>query len=235
MSVVEELKIPPPQPLRDRVLVLSAHQQTHSADLAKAQARLDEVRRYLELAPKVTAALEQLSEELFNRLVKLLEQKLTLMIQEVLEQPIRLKATTAFRRGSMNVDFHLERDGNTIDIMEGSGGSVANVLSVGLRLFALTTLDPAQHSRFLVLDEQDCWLKPELVPKLVKIVHDAGQALGFQVLMISHHDPALFAKYADRIYGFHPQPDGTVKVELRQSQPVENDEYLVQNIRIPPS
>jgi ABC-type glutathione transport system ATPase component len=102
------------------------------------------------------------------------------------------------------------------------------VLSVGLRLFALATLDPAKHCRFLVLDEQDCWLKPELVPKLVKIVHAAGRALGFQVLMISHHDPSLFSQYADRIYSFQPQADGTVKVELRQSQVVDEDAAVMQ-------
>ncbi len=79
-------------------------------------------------------------------------------------------------------------------------------------MFALTTLDETAHRRFLVLDEQDCWLRPDLVPKLVKIVHDAGKALGFQVLMISHHDIALFERYADRIYQFTPGPEGRVEV-----------------------
>jgi hypothetical protein len=30
-------------------------------------------------------------------------------------------------------------------------------------------------------------------------------------------------QYADRIYGFQPQADGTVKVELRHSRAVEED------------
>jgi hypothetical protein len=144
-----------------------------------------------------------------------LEEKLTAMLQEVLAQPIQLKASTEFRYGSMNVDFWIERDGNKIDIMDGTGGSVANVLSVGLRLYALATLDPATHGPFLVLDEQDCWLRPDFVPRLVKIVHAAGQALGFQVLMISHHDPAIFSEYSQRIYNLEPRSDGTVNIELR--------------------
>jgi hypothetical protein len=69
-------------------------------------------------------------------------------------------------------------NGRPEDIMKGQGGSVVNVLSVGLRMFALTTLDSASHRRFLVLDEQDCWLRPDLVPRLVRIVHEAGKALG---------------------------------------------------------
>lgn len=77
-------------------------------------------------------------------------------------------------------------------------------MSVGLRLFALASLSQ-EHSGFLVLDEQDCWLRPELVPKLVKIVHETGKELGFQILMISHHDTKLFDRYADKIYKLEPK------------------------------
>ena len=79
-------------------------------------------------------------------------------------------------------------------------------------MFALTTLDPAKHRRFLVLDEQDCWLRPDLVPKLVKIVREAGRALGFQVIMISHHDLSIFERYADKVYRFVPLMGGVVEV-----------------------
>ena len=34
------------------------------------------------------------------------------------------------------MDFFLERDGEVENIMLGTGGSVANILSVGLRFFA---------------------------------------------------------------------------------------------------
>jgi predicted ATPase len=80
-------------------------------------------------------------------------------------------------------------------------------------MFALTSQDEREHRRFLVLDEQDCWLRPDLVPMLVKIVHDAGNALGFQVLMISHHDMAFFERWADKVYRFTPVAEGAVRVE----------------------
>ena len=119
--------------------------------------------------------------------------------------------------------FWIERDGAEEDIMKGQGGSVANLLSVGLRMFALTTLDEQQHQRFLVLDEQDCWIRPDLVPRLVKIVHEAGKALGFQTLMISHHEVSSFIEYADRIYQFTPDADRGVVVELWRALPTEPD------------
>src|SRR5262249_22628492 len=151
------------------------------------------------------------------QLVGVLQEKLSIALQEVLEQPIKLRADPSFKRGTANVEFYIERDGKHEDIMKGQGGSVANVLSVGLRMFALTTLPEDKHRRFLVLDEQDCWLRPDLVPKLVKIIHEAGKALGFQVLLISHHDVGAFERYADRIYNFVPRTGGGVDVTLRPS------------------
>jgi ABC-type glutathione transport system ATPase component len=149
---------------------------------------------------------------LFQELLAIVETNLTVALQEILEQPLRLKAKTEFKRDMAAVEFCIERDGEEEDILRGQGGSVANILSVGLRMFALTTLDAAEHRRFLVLDEQDCWLRPDLVPKLVKMVRDAGRALAFQVLMISHHDVAIFERYADKIYQFLPAGDGSVNV-----------------------
>jgi ABC-type glutathione transport system ATPase component len=196
----------------------------------KASRRLslqfDQLNVYLAMADKVTVALEQLSEQLFQQLLGVVQEKLTIALQEILEQPIQFRADVDFKRGAATVEFWIERDGNREDVLRGQGGSVANILSVGLRMFALTTLDESHHQRFLVLDEQDCWLRPDLVPKLVKIVHEAGQALGFQVLMISHHDVALFERCADRIYQFAPCGDGSVEVHQLSAAPSEPDQTV---------
>ena len=55
------------------------------------------------------------------------------------------------------------------------------------------------------------------------MVHEAGQALGFQVLMISHHDVSIFERYADRIYEFVPDGKGAVEVRRYESGPGEAD------------
>lgn len=204
----------------DRLVWQRDHLQTeHTA----TQEELKSVRRYLETSEKVGEALKTLSDQLFRQVLDLLEAKLSVALQEILEQPIRLHAEADFKRNAATVRFWVERDGCKEDILRGQGGSVANILSVGLRMFALTTLDTAHHRRFLVLDEQDCWLRPDLVPRLVKIVHDAGRALGFQVLMISHHDAASFQQYADRLYRLIPRAEEGVEVRLLEGEPVEPD------------
>jgi hypothetical protein len=187
----------------------------HAEDLEKISA-------YLGIADGVEQALEKLSEQLFGQIVTILEEKLTLALQEVLDQAIKLKVKRDYKRGGATMSFHIERNGHEEDIMKGQGGSVANILSVGLRMFALTTLDSNVHRRFLVLDEQDCWLRPDLVPRLVKIVHEAGRALGFQVIMISHHDISAFQQYADKLYEFVPTADG-VQVTERVTVPQNPD------------
>jgi ABC-type glutathione transport system ATPase component len=203
-----------PASARTALSGLDAVRRRLERDRAGKKERLGELTAKIDLAPRVETALRALSESLFAQLVGVIEEKLTIALQEVLGQPIELKAEVSYKRSAASVEFYVERAGKKEDIMKGQGGSVANVLSVGLRMFALATLEPNEHRGFLVLDEQDCWLRPELVPALVKIVREACDALGFQVLMISHHDPRLFEAYADRVYRLAPQPDGSVKVDL---------------------
>lgn len=211
-SLGEAPQMRSPTGARQRLERLMGRRQEREHQAAETQRRLAELSDYLGIADKVTDALELLSERLFKELLGVVEEKATIALQEILDQPIRLRADADFKRGAATVDFWIEREGNREDVYRGQGGSVANILSVGLRMFALTTLDPADHRRFLVLDEQDCWLRPDLVPKLVKIVQEAGQALGFQVIMISHHDLSVFEQYADKVYRFVPLMGGVVEV-----------------------
>lgn len=208
------LPLRPPADTRLRLERLAAIRATEQRQLDAMTAELEEVRRRIGLAASVSAALEALSEQLFKELLDVIQAKLSIALQEVLEQDIQLVASAGWRNNRASVDFHIERNGQAEDIQYGQGGSVANILSVGLRMFALTTLDKATHRRVLVLDEQDCWLRPDLVPRLVKIVHDAGEALGFQVLMISHHDPNSFREFADKVYRIKAGADGVVVKEL---------------------
>jgi DNA repair exonuclease SbcCD ATPase subunit len=199
---------PSPNSLVQRVAGLAGQRDLLISQQQALQLSLSKLQAYLNIASKVGDALEVLSKQLFEQLLSIIEDKLSIALQEILEQPIRLRAQAEWKRGAASVQFWIERNGQPEDIMKGQGGSVANILSVGLRMFALMTLDEKLHQRFLVLDEQDCWIRPDLVPRLVKIVHDAGKALGFQVLMISHHEISSFAKYADRIYEFEPDGEG---------------------------
>ena len=210
------------QQLRDRIQYLQFQRRDRVQSLQRAETRIAALQEFLGIADEVGEALDVLSQQLFSETLDILQEKLTIGLQEVLEQPIQFKATPAYKNNSAVVEFSIEKEGHAEDIYRGQGGSVQNVLSVGLRLFALAQLDQQEHRRFLVLDEQDCWLKPDRVPRLVKMVHQAARELNFQIIMISHHDIGLFEKYADRIYEFRPTADG-VQVEQVDRAPFEPD------------
>ncbi len=215
-------ELEPPTELRKRADRLAWRREQALSNLQQTDRMLESIGAYLGIADQVTEALDSLSQKLFEEVLGFLEDKLSIALQEVLEQPIKFKASASFKRGSANVDFSIERNGNSEDVNRGQGGSVQNVLSVGLRLFALAGLNPDEHRRFLVLDEQDCWLRPELVPRLVNIVHRAAKELRFQVILISHHDVGLFQKYADKIYRFIPKDDA-ITVEQVSCAPNVHD------------
>ncbi|MEQ8820763.1 MAG: DNA repair protein [Sumerlaeia bacterium] len=202
-----------PESLGRRFERLAGRRDSLRRALAEKDLQLAELDAYLALEKPVEDALEHLSQTMFSSITRVIEEKLTLALQEVLEQSIALRVTSDYKFGKASIGFHLERDGQKEDILRGTGGSVTNVLSVGLRLFALKTLDEKEHRRFLVLDEQDAWLRPDIVPRFVKIIHEASRGLGFQVLMISHHDDAVFSQYADKIYRFTPRSAGGVSVK----------------------
>jgi hypothetical protein len=210
--------------LRGKFHRLQGQRIARQAERDRKAGAIRDIEAYLAVAPAVEAALEKLSEEMFGRLANAMERHLTLALQEVLNQPIRLKIERDFKGKRSTMRFYVERDGQAEDIMRGQGGSVANVLSVVLRIFALTQLDRSRHRKFLVLDEQDCWLAPDLVPRLVKIVHDVAGALGYQVIMISHHSTSCFEPYAQKICRFVPTAEGVKVEEWRPRAAVSDDE-----------
>lgn len=202
--------------------VLMERRNQAQREVAKNQAILSELNDFLGLEPKVLQALDQLDSQLFQEITSLLEDKLSIALQEVLEQNIRLKVKSVMTHKSIGFEFSIERDGNEENILKGCGGSVANILSVGLRLFALTSLSEERHRRFLVLDEQDCWMQPELIPRFMRIIRQAAKALDFQILMISHHDPSLFLDQADRVFQLDPHSGG-VRVQILGRGPMVED------------
>jgi len=211
--MTDPIQMPTLRNLENRCVLIEGQRRQLRNQVNERARQLKELDSWLELAPKVDETLEALTQRLLDDLVRQLEDLMTKALREVIEQPLTLKAETAEKRGALNVEFHIERDGEIEDILRGQGGSVTNVLSVMLRFFALSTRDPVKHRRFLVLDEQDCWLRPDLVPRLLEVVQQASRELGFQVIYISHHDRATLERYCDKVYQLRPGADGVIATE----------------------
>ena len=79
----------------DRLLDRREERLRRSVAMAR---EFDELNAYLAIAGDVTAALEQLGRQLFEELLAVVEKNLTVALQEILEQPLVLKAKTEFKR-----------------------------------------------------------------------------------------------------------------------------------------
>lgn len=206
--------LPDPRELTRRLDRLQALAEARHEAREEAGEKLRATREFLELAPAAEARLEALSQALFGELLAEIEATLSEAIRMILGQERTVRAVRELYAGRLHVRFEIEQDGKVEDVLHGQGGSVCNILSVGLRLVALAQLDPARHRPFLVLDEQDCWLRPELVSKLVAVIKTVSSRLGLQVLVISHHGLDHFAFKADRVYGLVPSREHGVALEL---------------------
>jgi len=201
----EKHNLPSPVEMRKRFDELRWGQKMLRSRIEDHKKTLRELEDFLEVQPKVAERLESLCRNLFGEILDEVERNLTFALREILGQDLRVVSTREVQRGKVSITFGIEREGQPEDILTGQGGSVCNIISVGLRLIAMSQLDGKQHRRFLILDEQDCWLRPDLVPRLMSIIYTIAQRLNFQIMVISHHDVNHFREYADRIYRILPE------------------------------
>ncbi len=188
----------------DRLSGLVESLHSEHARLRKSLVSVDD---FLVLAPKARETLEDLSKSLFGKILDEVEANLTHAIREILGQDRVVTTLREVKNNRLQIHFQIQNQGKEEeieDILTGQGGSVCNILSVGLRLIALSQLPEQNHRPFLVLDEQDCWLKPALIPKFMKLINAIAEKLHLQLLVISHHPLDLFAGAADRIFELRP-------------------------------
>lgn len=209
--------VPDLRDLERRFDRLSARAEGLHRERDRLRTELLSVQDFLVLAPKARDTLEELSKALFGKILDEVELNLTHAIREILGQDRVVTTEREVKNNRLQIDFQIQNRGNEEeieDIMTGQGGSVCNILSVGLRLIALSQLPEQNHRPFLVLDEQDCWLKPALIPKFMKLINEIAQRLSLQLLVISHHPLDLFAEAADHI--FELQPDKELGATVKQ-------------------
>lgn len=156
----------------------------HVEDLTQNKTRI-------ELAPDVKELLDLLQHYQHEKSVGAYERLLTAFLEDVIpgERKIKMELTTERGTSALNIFVKKGEDLPCEDAYTGTGGSVSNILSVGLRAISLIR---SGKRRFLVLDEADCWIKPTLIPRFASVVQQMSEKLGIQILMISHHDESAF-------------------------------------------
>lgn len=153
---------------------------TDKVGLAKAR---------LSLSEELTRLFEAMQTRAHSRSVGSFEALLSAVLQDVLPGTGNVRLELSNSNNAPNLDIFLDNNGSLEDILEGNGGAVTNVVSTGLRYAALTR---TKNRRLIVLDEPDCWIKPEHIPEFMRVISEVSATTKAQTLLISHHEPAYF-------------------------------------------
>lgn len=180
--------------LRQKRMLLEAKRDTTEEQRKRNVALSIEAQERIQADQMVKEILERIQHREHERAVGAYEQLLGAFLSDVLPGERQIVMDLHTDRSAPALDIFIKKGENMPleDAWLGTGGSVTNLLSTGLRLVALLRSD---QRRFLVLDESDCWIKPTLIPQYASVVSQMAQELGVQILMISHHDESLFAQH----------------------------------------
>lgn len=182
---------------RSRLQLELEHNQAH-AQYKALHTQVSQHQARLSWQPEVRSVLEKLQAKEHERQVGAYEKLLTALLQDVLPgyREVVLKLYT--HRSAPALDLNIRKGlGEPLEnILSGTGGSVANIISAGLRIIALIR---SGKRRFLVLDEADCWIKPIWAPKFAAVIQQMALQMGVQVLMISHHEESLFPMISHKL------------------------------------
>ncbi len=151
----------------------------------------------VKLKPEVQCVIDELQTRAQRRSVGLFERLLTAIIHDVMPgDNAKAKLNLGVERGKPSLEIMVDNNGNLEDVMNGRGGSITNIISAGLRFIALSRL---KGRRFIVLDEPDCWLRPDKVPAFSAVIDQLSREIGVQCLYISHHSQEYFQGKASMV------------------------------------
>lgn len=142
--------------------------------------------------PQLQDFTEKLQQYLQQKNVIAFNEMLSGFVDDVLEKDKRIELELYTSHSLPALKIRALNQGHEESIMEGSGGSLANIVSTGLRIIAAAR---SPNRKFLVLDEADCWIKPERIELFAKVIGAISLKLNMQIVMISHHSSDYFKNY----------------------------------------
>lgn len=199
MSFVKNpVDVPDTRQRLQAALILASRLQGHKdAFQARHRQLVKEVgaaKARMELGSEVARVFEALQHKAHERSVGAFERLLTAILRDVMPDEGTVRLVPEYKNNSTWLDILLEKDGSLEDILDGNGGAVTNILCAGLRFAALSRTN---NRRVMVLDEPDCWLKPDLVPEFVRVIAQVSLHAKTQTFFVSHHDPAFFEGFVN--------------------------------------
>ncbi len=202
MSIAQDLNR-----LEGRRQQLLADKATTSADVSLSKARIAQ-------KDAVRAFMEDIQTEAHRVTIDQYGNLLSEIVKDVMVTPVPITLEIYSERGLPALDVNAIIDGSPTSIFDDTGGSLNNVISMGLRLIAVVR---SSNRKFVVLDEPDCWLRNEYSKNFFGVVKDMTDQMkdnNFQCVAVSHHHYSEFKEGAN-IIEFHLDNKGKPGQMLR--------------------
>jgi hypothetical protein len=188
--------VPSPQELKDRLDAarlkaarLVGAREADTRQLGEWTDKVAQAKARRSLNEEMTRLFEAMQNRAHSRSVGSFEALLSAVLEDVLPGQGRVRLELSSASNAPNLDIYIDNEGNLEDVLECNGGAVTNVVCTGLRYAALSR---TKNRRLMVLDEPDCWMKPEHIPDFMRVVADVSLTTKTQTLLISHHETPYF-------------------------------------------
>lgn len=191
--------------------------------------RVEKAKKWLQKQPEYKGFLENLQNILQQKNVGAFSELLSYFVKDVLQKDKDIVFELYTYHNLPALKIEASNNGNRESIIEGNGGSIANIVSTGLRLIALSRMT---NRKFIVLDEPDCWLKPEHVPLFAKIIGEISAKLKIQTIIISHHSWQYFKDYGRVIELKLDGPHLTTSIVSDTPYTVNEQDDILSSIRM---
>lgn len=167
--------------LANKVSELKGRKWAAEKELASSKKALEEAEKHLEAANGLKAVVQQVAKETQDKLRFRFEAIVQACLDAVFPDSYIFKMEFISRRGQVEVDMWLDKDGTRMDPLDSNGGGVVDVMSIALRLCCLTL---SANARLLLLDEPFGHLRGEARERLGELLAIISEKLNVQIFMV---------------------------------------------------
>lgn len=150
-------------------------------ELVEATALLGQAKESLKASESLRAVVQQVAKETQDQLRLRFEAIVQACLDAVFPKTYVFRMEFISRRGQVEVDMWLDKDGTRMDPLDSNGGGVVDVMAIALRICCLTL---SSKRRVLFLDEPFGHLRGEARERLGELLAIISERLNIQILMV---------------------------------------------------
>jgi len=173
-----------------------------------------DLEKRINLIMKAQIFMQEVAQKTQSNIVLHIENIIDKALEAVFQDEYKFKFNFEQKRGKTEVEYFLERkDGNIVDVINGVGGGVIDIVSFALRIAVWTLLNNCEN--IIILDEPFRFLSLELQERAGEILNELSKSLRIQFIIVTHNDKLI--EFADEVFKISKNNDFSKieKVEVK--------------------